>query len=247
MMRTVRGGSSGNARMVKAVLFDLDETLFDRIASLKAFVAHQFASNFGQFASVEALVERFNALDDRNNVHKTQVYSQIFKEMGRAEPDVWRTSFQDYEMNFWRFAKAFSGMTEVLSELRRDGTLLGIVTNGETHIQQRSILALGLDRLVDVVLISEAENCRKPDRTIFLRAAEQLNVAPQDCAFVGDTPQTDMLGARNTEMRTIWFPNGMEWPRGYDWHPDAEISQLQELPALVTAPSVITRTADLGA
>lgn len=218
--------------MVKAVLFDLDETLFDRIASLGSFVAHQFASDFGSFESADALARRFVELDDRNNVHKTAVYPQIFAEMGHAAPDIWRGYFLDYETNFWRFAQPYPGMRQTLNALRRAGKSLGIITNGETHMQQRSILALGLDRLVDVTLISEAEECRKPDPEIFERAAARLGVAPQDCAFVGDTPQADMIGARGVGMMTIWYPNGISWPDSYDWRPDHQIARLSELRAL---------------
>lgn len=221
--------------MVRAVLFDLDETLFDRIASLHAFIAQQFASDFGEFESAEALARRFVELDDRNNVHKSDVYPQIFKEMGHTAPDIWRGYFLDYETNFWRYAQPYSGMRQTLNALRRNGISLGIVTNGETHIQQRSVMALGLDRLVDVVLISEAEGCRKPGREIFLSAAARLGAAPQDCAFVGDTPQTDMIGARGVQMRTIWFPNGMTWPQSYGWAADHQIAHLSELKALFGA------------
>lgn len=218
--------------MIKAVLFDLDETLFDRIASLQRFIAHQFKSDYGTFESAEALAHRFNALDDRNNVNKSEVYPQIFREMGHAAPDIWRGYFLDYEASFWRYAQPYAGMGQTLNALRRAGMALGIITNGETHMQQRSVLALGLHRMVDVVLISEDEGCRKPDPEIFLRAADKLDVDPRDCAFVGDTPQTDMIGARTAQMRTIWFPNGMTWPATYNWRPDHQITCLADVKEL---------------
>lgn len=222
--------------MVKAVLFDLDETLFDRVASVRAFVARQFASDYGSFPSADALAERFTLLDDRGNVPKSKVYPQIFEEMGQPGPDIWRGFFLDFEENAWRLARPYPGMRQTLTALRNQGLRLGIVTNGQTRIQLRSILALGLDRLVDTYLISETEALRKPDADIFLLAAERLGVRPADCAFVGDTPQADMIGARSVDMRTIWFPNGMRWPDTYDWRPDAEISHLSELIALCAQP-----------
>ena len=215
--------------MLKAVLFDLDETLFDRIASVRAFVLQQFAGDVGRFDTVEALADRFTALDDRGNVHKTQVYRQIFEEMGHPAPEIWRGYFADFETNAWRLARPYPAMSQTLLALRAAGYKLGIVTNGETHLQLRSLLALDLDRLTDVYLISEHEQCRKPDPAIFLSAAARLGVAPQACAFVGDTPQTDMIGARKVGMQTIWFPNGLAWPESYDWQPDATISHLGEL------------------
>jgi putative hydrolase of the HAD superfamily len=219
--------------MVQAVLFDLDETLLDRISSVHAFVVQQFSGDCGMFDSAEALADRFTVLDDRNNVPKTTVYRQIFTEMGLSAPGIWRGFFADFEKNSWRYAQPYDGMSSTLRALRGAGMRLGIVTNGETHLQLRSILALDLDRLVDTYLISESECCRKPDTEIFLRAAEVLRTKPKDCAFVGDTPQTDMIGARQAGMRTIWFPNGLSWPEGYAWQPDAEIAHLSELPPVL--------------
>ncbi|MBO6777661.1 MAG: HAD family hydrolase [Marinibacterium sp.] len=219
--------------MVEAVLFDLDETLLDRASSVKAFVTQQFSGEFGTFENAEALANRFTVLDDRNNGHKASVYRQIFAEMGLDCPDIWCGFLQDFESNSWRYARSHDAMRSTLWSLGNAGMRLGLITNGETHLQLRSILALDLDLLVDTYLISESECLRKPDAEIFLRAAERLHVAPRNCAFVGDTPQTDMIGARQVGMRTIWFPNGMNWPEDYDWRPDAEIAHLSELPTVL--------------
>ena len=56
----------------------------------------------------------------------------------------------------------------------------------------------------DVVLISEAEGVRKPDRAIFARALERCGVAPADAIFVGDHPEVDVAGARAAGMVPVW-------------------------------------------
>jgi putative hydrolase of the HAD superfamily len=80
-------------------------------------------------------------------------------------------------------------MAKTLSDLRDRSLRLGIVTNGETAFQRRHIEALGLDRLVDAVLISQSEGLRKPDPVLFGRAAAKLGVTAADCVFVGDNPR----------------------------------------------------------
>lgn len=119
--------------------------------------------------------------------------------------------------------------------LKVAGKKIAIVSNGQTHIQLRTLLALNLDRLADVYLISEQEGCRKPEPAIFLRAAERLAVDAVDCVFVGDSPEADLLGARSVGMGTLWFPNGAVWPPHYSWQPDATIASLAELPTLIEA------------
>jgi putative hydrolase of the HAD superfamily len=216
------------------VLFDLDETLFNRSASVRAFVEQQFkGKDLGRFASINALCDRFMALDARGSVPKTTVYNVITDEIGLPCNDAGRTLFDDYEANAWRQAFAFEGMRELLLWLREDGRKTGVVSNGQTHIQLRSLLALNLDRLVDTYLISETEACRKPDPEIFQRAAHSLEVDPQHCIFVGDSPFADMAGARGVGMKTIWFPNGLTWPSDFEWRPDATIMKLAEVRTVI--------------
>ncbi|RWR25046.1 HAD family hydrolase [Sinirhodobacter populi] len=213
-----------------AILFDLDETLFNRSASVRRFVECQFASlDLGHFKSLNELCDRFIELDARGSVPKNEVYRVIDEEIGEHRNPPWSDLFDDYEANAWRHAFAFEGMADLIVWLRNKGFLIGIVSNGQTHIQLRNLLALGLDRLVDTYLFSEQERCRKPDPEIFCRAAERLSVLPSDCIFVGDSPQADMAGSRSLGMKTIWFSNGAAWPTDFDWQPDATIYSLVDV------------------
>ncbi|MDP0929898.1 HAD family hydrolase [Paracoccus onubensis] len=220
--------------MISAVLFDLDETLFDRSASVRSFVRQQFAgSGIGRFPSVTDLCNRFMELDARGSMPKIEVYGTLIEEMGGHRDELRQALFDDYEANAWRHAVPFDGMRPLLSWLRQNGRKIGIVSNGQTHIQLRSLLALNLDRMVDAYLISEEEACRKPEAEIFERAANRLDVRTSDCIFVGDSPQADMAGARAAGMKTIWFPNGASWPSDYAWRPDATVASLWEVQAVV--------------
>ena len=219
---------------VSAVMFDLDETLFDRSESLRAFVEDQLARMMpGSIDNPKMLVDRFIELDRRGRVSKRDVYQHLLAEISWADERASTRLFDDYERNAWRFAKAFAGTEALLSWLRERCLPIAIVSNGETHIQLRSLLALNLDRLVDAYLISEREGLRKPDPAIFRRAAERLHVPVETCVFVGDSPEADMIGARDLGMKTIWFPNGAIWPDSYDWRPDATIGSLTEIQGLI--------------
>jgi putative hydrolase of the HAD superfamily len=83
--------------------------------------------------------------------------------------------------------------------------------------------------LVDIVLISEQEQVRKPDPRIFARAAERLGVRTQECVFVGDNPQADICGAHQVGMKTVWCAHGESWPVDMDIRPGHTINQLTEL------------------
>ena len=164
---------------------------------------------------------------------KREVYEKLLAEIGQADAVTSTRLFDDYEANAWRFARAFDGTDELLSWLKKLKLPIAIVSNGETHIQLRSIQALKLDLLVDECVISEQEGCRKPEPAIFQCAAERLNVQVEDCIFVGDSTEADMFGARSLGMKTIWFPNGAFWPDSYNWRPEATIGSLSEVRELV--------------
>ena len=68
--------------MIRAVLFDLDETLLDRTGSLRAFLADQYARHAASLgmATGQTWCERFLALDRRGHVHKSVVYPDLLAE-----------------------------------------------------------------------------------------------------------------------------------------------------------------------
>lgn len=219
--------------MIAAVLFDLDETLLDRTGSLAEFLADQHA-RFGHCLGHVPFIlfrDRFLALDARGRTPKSIVYSALLVEFG-CSLELADTLLADYRDRCCHYAKAFPHVATVLTSLRTYGLKLGIVTNGETEFQTRHINALHLDPLVDAILISESEGIRKPDCSLFLRAAARLNVNPASCLFVGDSPEADIFGAHVAGMQTAWFANGITWPSDLPAMPGIAIEQLSDLIAV---------------
>jgi putative hydrolase of the HAD superfamily len=141
----------------------------------------------------------------------------------------------DYRHQLSNHAVPIAGMADTLSRLRNAGLKTGIVTNGETEHQIRNIRALGLTKLVHAILISQEEGVRKPDKAIFLRAAQRLSVGPGDCLFVGDNPAADVLGAHACGMRTAWLACRPKWPSELSPQPGVTISTLDAVLPLVMA------------
>ncbi|KZL18699.1 Pyrimidine 5'-nucleotidase YjjG [Pseudovibrio axinellae] len=216
--------------MYKAIIFDLDETLLDRTSSLRDFFCAQAQRlELSYSCGVEQAQERFLELDQRGRVLKVDVYRQLLKELLPNSPFSENVLAEDCERNFWRHAKAFDGFDRLFATISKLNAKTGLITNGRTHIQLRSLLALDLDLLVDAYLICQAEGLRKPDIAIFQRAANQLGVEAQDCLFVGDNPKADILGAQSAGMKAAWFDNGALPPAGTDFTPELVIHSLGDL------------------
>lgn len=221
--------------MSKCVLFDLDETLFDRTQTLRRFLATQFMRFQGALGDIdrETWVERFVQMDARGSATKRELYPEILKlydgDLSRANDLI-----RDYYERSTIQAIAMPGMTDLLSELKTGHVPIGIVTNGETDLQTRTIEALELVACVPMILISETFGQKKPAREIFQAAAANLNVTPSDCLFVGDNPSADILGAVEAGMQTAWFnPSGALWPAELPPKPGAEIEHLQDVLSLI--------------
>ena len=211
----------------KAVFFDLDGTLLDRDSSVRRFVEAQhdrLASSLNHIPKANYAL-KFIELDCRGHVWKDKVYQALVKEFDIAGI-TWQVLLKDYETQFQFSCVPFPSLLPMLSELKSEGYLLGIVTNGFSEFQSRSIDGLGIGSYLDAVLISDVEGVRKPQLEIFQRAMQQLDVQAAHSIFVGDNPEADIAGAKRAGMKAIWkrHPYSPE-PR----QADATVDDLNEI------------------
>jgi putative hydrolase of the HAD superfamily len=102
-------------------------------------------------------------------------------------------------------------------------------------VQRAKLELLGIDRLVDFVLVSEEFGVAKPDPEIFREALRLAGVRPEEAIFVGDSIEFDMVGARAAGIPTVWV-NRQQRP----WTepgppPTRQIRSLADLPHLFGA------------
>jgi putative hydrolase of the HAD superfamily len=128
----------------------------------------------------------------------------------------------------------FEGAADALVALRRWGLRLGLLSN--THwprtFHERFLARDGLAELLDARLYSSEMTHLKPHPSVFGAALDALDVtAPATAVFVGDRLYDDVWGAQRAGLRTVWMANDHAPP--WDVEPDAVITTLAELPAVV--------------
>lgn len=217
--------------MIRAILFDLDGTLLDRDASIKHFLTKQYdrlALRLNKIPKND-YISRFIELDCRGYVWKDKVYQSIVYEF-QLQTISWEELLNDYETQFLHSCIPFLNLLETLDILTKEGYLLGIITNGLGTFQRRTIQGLGIEKYFQTILISEVEKVRKPEAEIFLRALRNLGVTPDKSVFIGDHPDTDVMGAKRVGMKSIW-------KRDLRWEEpeisDGIIDDLGELPMII--------------
>ncbi|HEY4623470.1 MAG TPA: HAD family hydrolase [Solibacillus sp.] len=190
---------------MKAILFDLDGTLLNRDASVKVFVEKQYErlQDVVGHISKQRYIERFIELDQRGYVWKDKVYAQIVQEFAITKMTT-EQLLQDYLDEFKYSCVAFPNLLEMLESLKNAHYRLGIITNGYGQFQMDNIKALQIEHYFDIILVSEWEGMKKPDERIFLKALNQLQVAPCESVFVGDHPENDVRAAKQVGMKGIW-------------------------------------------
>jgi len=220
--------------MFRAVLFDLDGTLYDRDLALHAFARAQFDRlQLGVSGMTpQGYVDRFVELDNRGKVWKDKVYEVLAPETGGHHDAT--TMLADYNDRFGDHCEPFDGITEVLEGLTAAGVKIGLVTNGLTTFQGATFRALGLGRFFHASAISEEVGYRKPDPRHFQCVLSSLGVEAADAVFVGDDPTADIEGAKAAGMRAIWVES--------DHHPrpplaDATVRRMRDLPEILRSLS----------
>ena len=218
-----------------AVLFDLDDTLYNRAPCVKRVLTEQLAMYRHKFpgATYEDFQQHFSGFDfQRGFAGQPDVYDSLLHHFGVTDisSEAMVANFRELLV---KYIVDYDEGTPVLTVLRARKLKLGIVTNGPADIQGRKVNALELNAKVDAVLISGTEGIRKPDVEIFRRAAARLGVSPSDCWFVGDNPHADIYGAKMVGMQTVWIPRGQTWPDDLDIVPDHTISKLDEIQKLI--------------
>jgi len=216
----------------RAILFDLDETLYlERRFALSGFaaVARAIAAEAGLPA--EAIFRRLSAAMRRGE--RAVAFQQLCAALRWPESRV-ETLVEIYRSHAPNL-RLPRRTRETLEALRAEWRL-GIVTNGPVGIQAAKVDTLGVEPLVDAVVYASICGLGggKPSPEPFVAAARKLGVILSRCVFVGDDPRRDIGGARRVGMKTIRIRRGVHgraWLADYE-EADAVTTSLLDVPQL---------------
>ena len=214
---------------MRGVLFDLDNTLFDRDHTFLAWAQWFTRERLGLpvDAAGRETVDLLVAMDANGYGSRAAMFQEIKRRHPALAATVERLMTDFYQEHVSHVALG-DDTRRLLEALDRANLPFGIITNGSAH-QMLKIERLGLARRTDCVYISEVFGARKPAASIFLAAAGTLGLPPAEILFVGDNPEADIAGAAGVGMRTAWLRRGRAWPDHLSIRPDHAIDALTDL------------------
>jgi putative hydrolase of the HAD superfamily len=192
-------------RAIKAVLFDLDGTLYDRDRLASELFGQQYELFAAELLGVSR--QRFIAdvleMDDHGHGPKETGYRALAESWGLG-PALAERLLAHFRDAYDRHCHLSEDVHRTLEELRGRRLKLAVVTNGSSVMQRRKLAALRIDHFFDAIVVSEEEGVRKPDAEIFRRALQRCGVPARDAMFVGDHPVADVEGAQRAGLTAVW-------------------------------------------
>lgn len=227
--------------MIKTVIFDLDNTLYDYDAAhsvafrtLINYAQEEFGLSPETFLSLQEDANRLLIQRTGGNcaaIHNRLLRYQILLELlgkpilhaPRMEQLYWSTLLDHAVLS--------PGASDCLTQLKAAEIRLGIGTDMTADWQYLKLERLGILPLFDFIVCSEEVSAEKPDPRFFRLCLEKAGCRAEECAFVGDSLPKDVLGGRHAGMPAFWYRPQADCPS-----PEAgivRIRRLDELPGLL--------------
>lgn len=219
--------------MIRAVVFDLDDTLYPEISYAEdgfRKAAAVLESLYGVKNAYQKIRTLFD--EDRQGVFDRLCSSESLPEKAVEDAvDTYRNN-QPEKLEFYPKTK------DVLQYLRQNGFKTGIITDGRPFSQRAKIRALGAEAYFDAIIVTDeiGREYRKPHPRAFEEMARKLNVRTEEMMYVGDNPQKDFAVKEYLPLKTVQIRTGglyQDAEYRNDIVPDEIVADIREILELV--------------
>ncbi|HEL1969545.1 TPA: HAD family hydrolase [Streptococcus suis] len=200
---------------MKALIFDVDDTLYDQIQPFERALERHIEVAREQ---IEPLYLSFRRYADevfeataigKMSLKDSHIYrmKHALADFGYQVSEATALAIQidyDYFQGQIELSPVFP---EIFSWCQAQGIVMGIITNGPYRHQLRKIRTMGLVNWFELehVLISGQVGITKPNPAIFQLMEERLGMSGEDICYLGDSFENDVVGAKAAHWKAIWF------------------------------------------
>ena len=207
--------------MHKNFLFDLDQTLLDFHASEHKALEIVITANGLKYT--EDCYLHFKEYNkslwlklEKGLISRTELFMMRFTDLfdhcegDHSELDPLKVN-DEFIRTMSQNGILMEGALEFIEKIKTgiDGSRCYIVSNGATINAEGRIRSTGLDRFLDGIYVSEWMGAAKPSPEFFDIVLKDINEPKETCIVIGDSLTSDMLGAKNFSLSSVWFmPQG---------------------------------------
>ena len=197
--------------MIKAVVFDVDNTLVDFMKMKDAAVeaAIDAMIDAGLDLTHEQAHKKIHEIYHEKGIEFQQVFDEFLKSvLGYIDYRILANGILAYRRGREGVLVAYPHVHMALLRLVRMGLKLGVVSDAPKLQAWMRLCSLGVDGFFDVVVTYDDTGRRKPAPEPFQKALELLKVEPREAIMVGDWAERDIVGAKTIGMYTVFARYG---------------------------------------
>jgi len=192
--------------MIKAVLFDLDQTLIDLVkmkteackSAIKAMI--KVGLKINEKAGYKRLMHTYFRVGIDSNIAFTKFLEE---ETGKADERILQAGIDAYLKTKPSFLKPFPHVLETLEYLKSLNLKLGIITDAPKAKAVQRLEGMNIIHFFDLIITLDDTGELKPSDKPFKLALKRLNLYPEEILFVGDSYTRDIKGAGRLGMETL--------------------------------------------
>ena len=197
--------------MIKAIIFDLDNTLLD-FMKMKSY---SIASAVDGMISVgmniykdTSIKEIFNIYDNKGYEHQEVFNEFINNKLGHINYKYLAAGIVEYKKAKEKSLGLYPDVIPTLQILLDNDYKLGIASDAPSREAWIRLYTLNIHNMFNEVVTFNDTGFHKPAKEPFIKIAKKLNVSIENCMMVGDWPERDIKGAKNVGMRTAFARYG---------------------------------------
>ena len=219
--------------MIKAVIFDLDNTLIDfmRMKHLSCDAAVSAMIDAGLDVNKQKAIKELFSLYDKYGLEEKRIFQKFLKKTNKKiDYEILAGGIVAYRKIRAGLLEPYPHVMEVMYELNRRGIKLAIVSDAPRLKAWIRLVSMKLNHLFDVVISFDDTKEFKPSPRPFLLAFKKLRLKPSQCLMVGDRPERDIKGAKKLGVITCFAKYGNPTAKS---DADYEINDIRELLEIV--------------
>lgn len=197
--------------MLKAIVFDLDNTLVDFMAMKRLAIDAAVTAmlDAGLDLAPQAVLERIDAIYKEQGIEYQLVFDKLLDDaLGRVDHKILSAGIIAYRRSREAALKPYPHVTATLVELGKRGLKLAVVSDAPSREAWLRLCYVNLHHLFDVVITFDDTRERKPSPAPFEAALKKLNVAADEALMIGDWAERDIIGAAKVGMKTAFARYG---------------------------------------